>query len=117
MPVTDKKIETYKHKKERENVVEPQNTKEISKMNAINTHTHQENITQEDYDIHTIASQEQQQSIKSEPKDPSLMYKTALDNMEHSVATYQDQGVGYEDYSQYDVQIQEQYSTEDQGKI
>ena len=47
VPVTDKKIETYKNKKERDNVVEPQNTKERSKMNAIYTHTHHENTTQD----------------------------------------------------------------------
>jgi len=112
VPVTDKKIETYKHKKERDNVVEPQNIKERSKMNAIHTHTHHENTAQEDYDIHTVARKEQQQSIKSEPKDPSLTYNTVQDTMEYSVATYQ--GVGYEDYSQYDVQAQEQYSADDE---
>jgi len=52
-----------------------------------------------------------QQSIKSEPRETSLVYSTeqnqaqALPVEEHSVATYQGEEVGYEeDYSEYDNQ-------------
>merc|ERR1712013_688433 len=98
--VTDKDIETYKHKRKRENNVEQLHSKQISKVNSISTH-HNDDTAQED--IIYKEAREEQQIIKCEPKDPSLVYSTDQDNMVHSVATYQDQGVGYEDYSQYEV--------------
>jgi len=63
--------------------------------------------TQQEYDIQEIV---QQQPVKSEPRDTSMIYSTDQTQVpipvsapaeDYSLATYQEEELGYEDYSQY----------------
>jgi len=75
-----------------------QNTPPIIPRSSYQTYTSQED------DIQEVV---QHQPIKSEPREPSLMYSTEQTQVpaqqveDHRLATYQEEEGGYEDYSQY----------------
>ena len=83
---------------------------------------HQISTTQED-DVLEVT---QEQPIKSEPREASLLYSSSQSQappshpVEHSLETYQEEGLGYEDYSHYEEQAGygsngDQYSIHDKG--